>query len=335
MTVRESSFTNFRTLSGLAVSFTPGINVIFGPNASGKTSVLEGIGYCLRGRSIVNALDLDVPTFGQTTFEVSITLEGDSKRSVSINYDGRKCIRADGKAVRSGKVLLESFKLVTMTPSTSQIALGPPVLRRDFIDETASQLNPNWAMVVTDYRATLKDRNALLKRGDNPKLHELLTSRIIELGTKLRHIRDEVIERLNTLSTQKGIAIHIASDKELSEEAFKKIFKEEAQREQTLLGPHRDDCHFTLSGKRVEHFASTGEARSAMLTLKLAQADTICSICGVQPFILADDLTAELDQDRQSEALQLLSKYSQVIITCANMAPPGDYNLIEAAKWRL
>ncbi len=312
-----------------------GINVIFGPNASGKTSVLEGIGYCLRGRSIVNALDLDVPTFGQSTFEVSITLEGDSKRSVSIHYDGRKCIRVDGKAVRSSKELLEAFKLVAMTPATSQTALGPPALRRDFIDETASQLNPNWAMVVTDYRATLKDRNALLKRGDNPKLHELLTDRIIELGTKLRQIREEVIDKLNALAAQKGITVHIASDKELSEEAFRRVSKEEAQREQTLLGPHRDDCYFALSGKRVEHFASTGEARSVMITLKLAQADTICSICGVQPFILADDLTAELDKGRQGEVLHLLSKYSQVIITCANMAPPGDYNLIEAEKWRL
>lgn len=333
MTVRESSFLNFRAISGLTVQFTPGVNIIFGPNAIGKTSVLEGIGYCLRGRSIVNAFDFDVPTYGRTTFEVNTALGGELKKNISMRYDGRKSVRIDGKAIRSSKELIESFKLVTIVPATNQIALGSPTLRRDFIDETASQLNPNWASVITDYRSTLKDRNALLKRGDNPKLHELLTRRIIDLGKMLRQIREGVIKSLNMISNQKGITIHIASDKELSIGAFEKIYNEEAQRAQTLLGPHRDDCYFTLNNRSVEHFASTGEVRAVMLILKLAQADTICNICGVQPLILADDLTAELDQNRQGEALKLLSKYSQVIITCANIPTSGEYNLIEASRW--
>jgi len=106
----------------------------------------------------------------------------------------------------------------------------------------------------------------------------------------------------------------------------------ERARGMTLIGPHRDDCFFVLDGKRVDKFASTGEARSVMLTVKIAQADLISKVSGIEPLLLADDLLAELDRERQEEALKLLSKYCQSFLTCACKTPEGSYNLIRTGQ---
>lgn len=334
MIVTELNTENFRLLERSTVQFLPGLNAIVGPNATGKTSVLEAIGYCLRGRSVIGAQDEEIPTFGKTSFFCGISCTNSKRSKVEVAFDGRKSVKADGKSIRSSKELVDLFKLVVVSPSSTIIATGAPSLRRDFLDDTASQINPVWGNIVAEYRNTVKDRNALLKKDFSGNLMDVLNTQLAQYGKSLREIRREIVGSLNTLCQNAQIKIELTEHDELGEKDFQKYLTPEKMRGITLIGPHRDECSFLLCGKRVERFASTGEARTVILALKTAQADLIGQISTSLPLILADDLIAELDKERAKEALDSLGKYPQVLLTCAGELPSIECNMIEANSWK-
>ncbi len=334
MIVNGLNTENFRLLECSSVQFMPGLNAIVGPNATGKTSVLEAIGYCLRGRSVIGAQDEEIPTFGKTSFYCGISCASSKRSKVEVTFDGRKTVKADGKAVRSSKELVDLFKLVVVSPASTSIATGAPSQRRDFIDDTASQINPVWGNIVAEYRNTVRDRNALLKKEFSGNLMDVLNSQLLQYGKSLREIRREITGSLNTLCQNAQIEIELMEHDKLCEKDFQKYQTPEKMRGITLIGPHRDECSFLLRGKKVERFASTGEARTVILALKTAQADLIGQISTSLPLILADDLIAELDRERAKEALESLSKYPQVLLTCAGELPKIECNVIEANSWK-
>lgn len=334
MIVTELNTEYFRLLEHLSIQFVPGLNAIIGSNAAGKTSVLEAIGYCLRGRSVIGAQDEEIPTFGKTSFFSGIKCTNSKRGIVEVTFDGRKTVKADGKSIRSSKELVDLFKLVVVSPSSTIIATGAPSLRRDFLDDTASQINPVWGNIVAEYRNTAKDRNALLKKDFSGNLVDVINMQLIKYGRSLREIRREIVASLNLLCQRTQIKIELIEHDELSEKDFQKYSTPEKMRGITLVGPHRDECSFLLQGKRVERFASTGEARTVILALKTAQADLIGQISTSLPLILADDLIAELDKERAKEALESLGKYPQVLLTCAGELPKIECNRIEANSWR-
>ena len=334
MIIKALTAENFRLLVSSSIEFEPGLNIIAGPNASGKTSVLEAIGYCLRGRSILGAEDEEVPTFGTASFYAKVNATNSKRNLIEANFDGKKTIKADGKSIRSFKELLDLFKLVVITPSSTATALGAPSLRRDFIDETASQISPLWANIINEYRSIVKDRNAMLKKDFSKNLLDVLNAQLAQTGKALRNIRREVIGNLNLITIEKGIKIELTEHDQLADADFVKYKDAEKARGLTLIGPHRDDCAFILDDKRVEKFASTGEARTVILMLKAAQADLIHKISAIEPLILADDLFAELDKSRTEEVLVSMGKYSQVIVTCACEIPKVDCKIIQAGSWK-
>lgn len=334
MLIKDIETTNFRLLGTKSFEFYQGLTVIFGDNATGKTSLLEAIGYSMRAKSIVHAKDCEVPTFGCSTFSVSSKLEGEKNITSSVYWDERKTVRVNGKPVRSGKELMDAMKMVAITPATSQIATGSPSARREFLDDTASQINPTWASIITDYRATVTERNAWLKNefgGRN--MLEVLTDSIIKLGTQLRSIREQVAVELKDGLLEEKMSFSFTSSGELTQQEFSRVFQKEKAREQTIIGPHKDDWSLTLDGHQVDRFASTGQARKVTLTLKLAQARLISRMTCIEPIILADDLFAELDKENGKLALTQMESFGQVFITCAQKPPQGNYILMESNSW--
>lgn len=334
MLIKEIQTTSFRLLGSKHFEFDTGVTVIFGNNATGKTSLLEAIGYAMRAKSIIHSKDYEVPTFGSSSFAVSAKLEGEKNISTTVCWDERKTVQMNGKSVRSGKELVEVMKMVAITPATSQIATGAPSARREFLDDTASQINSGWANTISDYRSTLTERNAWLKNefgGRN--MFEVLTDSIIKLGTQVREIREQVVQELRMSLAEERIAFNFTSSGDLSKDEFRKVFPKEKAREQTVIGPNKDDWSLNLSSHQVDRFASTGEARKVTLALKLAQARLIARLTGIEPIILADDLFAELDKSRASQALTQMESFGQAFITCAQMPPQGNYVLIESNSW--
>lgn len=334
MLIKELETTNFRLLCSKSFEFGQGLTVIFGDNATGKTSLLEAIGFALRAKSILNAKDYEIPTFGNCSFSVLSNLEGEKSVSTIINWDQRKTVRLNSKPVRSGKELMEALKMVAITPATSEIATGSPSARREFLDDTASQINQTWASIISDYKTTVTERNAWLKNefgGRN--MLEVLTDGIIRLGNQVRSIREQVALELKGSLLEEKIAFSYTSSGDLTANQFAQAFPKEKAREQTIMGPHKDDWSLLLDNRQVDRFASTGQARKVTLTLKLAQAKLIKRMTGIEPIILADDLFAELDKARGELALNQMESFGQAFITCAQKPPNGNYVLIESNSW--
>jgi len=321
-------------LREMQVSFESGLNIISGPNATGKTSVLEAIGYCLRGRSVLGSKDSDVVSFDRNEFQIQLKTANPVPQNICVSWNGRKRVLIDEKPIRGARRLVERFKLVFISPKSVDMVLGAPSGRREFLDDIASQINPEWAELIFEYRATIKDRNALLS-SDEPNLDllEILTEQVIIQGSKLREIRRLISKDIQELSEIDGVKIHIDDSRELSKKEFAGISRVENIRGITLIGPHRDGCFFSLVGNRADKFASTGEARRVTMILKLAGARIISRKSGAEPIILADDLLAELDEKNSKIALTQLEEFSQTILTNAGKKPDGNYNFIEVSKW--
>lgn len=332
MIVKTLKASNFRLLEESLFEFRDGLNVIEGPNATGKTTILEAIGYCLRGKSMLGSQDIDAVSFGKDSFYLRTDFDQTTKSRVEVSFNGRKNVLLDGKPVRSSRALLEAFKVVTITPNSSLIAVGPPSHRRELLDDTASQVNPVWSAIISDFRVALSERNLALKNDKPQKLVDVMTLDFIALSKKLREARLEVAKMINNFMEKANTRMDFSPLHPIEMDDFARLLPAERARGMTLIGPHRDDCFFVLDGKRVDKFASTGEARSVMLTVKIAQADLISKISGIEPLVLADDLLAELDRERQEAALGLLSKYCQSFLTCACKAPEGSYNLIRTGQ---
>ena len=334
MLTKELSVTNFRLLGTRSFSFEQGTTVIFGSNATGKTSLLEAIGYCLRAKSLIGAKDYEIPTFGGNCFLLEAKLEGEKSVGVKISWEGRKSVQINGKPVRSSRELVENFKMVSITPATSLIATGTPSARREFLDDTASQINPSWSATISEYRSTLTERNAWLKSENGDRsLFEVLTESLIKTGIEVRKIRNEVSEMISRYIEVEDIEFTCTQKGELTRKEFAKVYSQEKAREQTVIGPHKDEWTLNLKSHQVDRFASTGEARRVTLSLKLAQANLITEKTGVEPIILADDLFAELDSERAQTALRQMQSFKQAFITCAQKPPQGDYTLLESDTW--
>lgn len=332
MIVKTLRASNFRLLEESSFEFRGGLNVIEGPNATGKTTILEAIGYCLRGKSMLGSQDIDAVSFGKDSFYLRTDFDQTTKSRVEVSFNGRKSVLLNGKPVRTSRALLEAFKVVTITPNSSLIAVGPPSHRRELLDDTASQINPVWSAVISDFRVALSERNLALKNDKPQKLVDVMTLDFIALSKKLREARLEVARMINNFMEKANTRMDFSPLHPIEIDDFARLLPAERARGMTLIGPHRDDCFFVLDGKRVDKFASTGEARSVMLTVKIAQADLISKVSGIEPLLLADDLLAELDGERQKEALKLLSKYCQSFLTCACKTPEGSYNLIRTGQ---
>ncbi|NLI40977.1 MAG: DNA replication/repair protein RecF [Caldisericales bacterium] len=332
MIVKELRASNFRLLEESFFEFRSGLNVIEGPNATGKTTILEAIGYCLRGKSMLGSQDVDAVSFGKDSFYLRTDFDQTTKSRVEVSFNGRKSVLLDGKPVRTSRALLEAFKVVTITPNSSLVAVGPPSHRRELLDDTASQINPSWAAVVSDFRVALSERNLALKNDRPQKLVDVMTLDFIALSRKLREARLEVVKMMNGFMEKANTKMDFGLLHPIEVDDFARLLPAEKARGMTLIGPHRDDCFFVLDGKRVDKFASTGEARSVMLTVKIAQADLISKATGIEPLVLADDLLAELDRERQEAALGVLSRYCQSFLTCACKAPEGNYNLVRTSQ---
>jgi DNA replication and repair protein RecF len=211
-------------------------------------------------------------------------------------------------------------------------------VRRRYLDRAIFSGNTSYLALHHDYFRTLKNRNALLKRGIQDGL-SVWTDKLVETGFRLMEKRiafvRELTELLRTFYTdiagpgqEAAIAYRSRSDTTLSSEdlrgrlreALEQRLADELRRGTTLTGPHRDDLEFSLNGKPLNHHGSQGEQRSFILALKMAEIEYLKMRWGTPPLLLLDDMTSELDRDRNGNFMNFLKeKEMQVFITTTSL----------------
>jgi DNA replication and repair protein RecF len=323
----------FRSYVDASFEFGSGVNIIVGPNGSGKTNLLEAILVLAHGSSYrVN--DLDLVRFDQDWFRLDADIEpGDLRRTVKFQITPRQTKTYeinDKKFVRL--TLQHTLPIVLFEPNHLQLLHGAPELRRNYLDDILEQISPGFAGFRRNYRRILSQRNALLKRARQPSTQELFpwNLRLSELGATITRARADLCEQLgeqlsdiyaeiSQSATKVIITYHPKFPLEQYEShllnKLETHLSEDFARGFTTYGPHREDFVVTFDGRAADESASRGETRTALLALKIIELQLIEKVRGETPLLLLDDVFSELDGARRRALTGFLQRYQTFLTT--------------------
>ncbi len=350
MVVTRLGCQNFRNLRDGELFPCPGVNVIYGGNAQGKTNLLEGLWLFTGGHSFRGAKDVELPRLDTATGENAPTAalaldffsEGREQKALLQFENGRRSSVINGVKKKTGSALVGKVCAVIFSPEHLLLVKEGPARRRGFLDGALCQIRPSYAGMLHVYQRALSQRNALLKDiGRFPELRDTLEvwdARLIQLGAAVMEERRRYVEKIASQAQEiyRGISrgkeelsLSYAPSPRLpegsSQQDWIELFKTELRRTEasdvrsgfTSVGPHRDDLEITLGGLSARMYGSQGQQRSAVLALKLAEAQALSQLTGETPIVLLDDVMSELDQSRQDYLLNHLHG-RQVFITCCS-----------------
>ena len=342
MKVSELSFEKYRNLTDSSIAPSDKVNVIYGENANGKTNLLEAIWLFCGGHSFRGSKENEMIRFGESFFKIGMKFfSQEREQEAEIIFDkGRKLIRINGVDKSSSSYLTEVFSAVVFSPEHLSLIKRGPNIRRRFLDAAICQQRIRYASTLSKYNQIINQRNALLK--DIYKHSELKDTLSIwddsltVVGARILKERFEYLKMLRepALKYHRGISC----DKEELEiccicscgadenddegtlrdklsEALKRSRREDYHTGNTSVGPHRDDLDFKINGISARRFGSQGQQRSAVLSLKLSEAELLYKKNAERPVILLDDVLSELDNSRQDFLLNRVEDY-QVFVTC-------------------
>lgn len=323
---------NFRSYSDSSFEFEPAVNIIVGPNTSGKTTIIEALLTLATGRSFkghdrellkTNAPwgRLDIQGINHTrTFKLV-----QDERDLSKEYivDGTSYKRLPGS---------KTLPVVLFEPNDLQLLHGSPEARREFIDTILSQTSPTHAQALRHYRRVFAQRNALLKQLKKPSNEQLFVwnLRLSELGGVVAASRQALIARFSDALPALYSAVAITETKlsaayiskiplETYETSLLKMLEKtvdlDIARGFTGNGPHRDDMVFTINDRLAHETASRGEIRTLVLVLKMLEAQCVEEARLEKPMLLLDDVFSELDGRRRQALVQFLRPYQAFITT--------------------
>ena len=353
MVVKSLEFENFRNLKNTTIIPSDGINVICGDNAQGKTNLIECLWLFTGGRSFRGAKDNELIAFGKNFSKVKLNFNScgrDQTIEINIRNNRRNAILNDVPKNYISQII-GVFCAVIFSPDHLTLIKNGPEERRNFIDSAICQIKPSYASALSKYRRVLNERNALLK--DIPRHRELedtldiWNERLASEGAVIAYERFAYVKKLSELAVK--FYDGISDGKEQLSMNFKNSFKCDESMNRTELknslltalqkkqsddiytgftttGVHRDDLTVKINGKDAKSFGSQGQQRSAVLSMKLAEASVLGEEKGENPVILLDDVLSELDASRQDYLLNRLENL-QVFITCCEYSINSE-NLI-------
>ena len=347
--LRLRDFRNFETVD---LSLPGGLCVFWGDNGQGKTNLLEAVYLLATLKSFRGARSRQLIRKGAEVAHVDAKLAVRGlARDCRMSIDGKgKRLRLDGKDPRGLPNWFEHIKAVSFVPSDLRMVDGPPDGRRDFLDRAAFTLDPGYLEIARNYKAALKNKNALLrearKRGRAPDAvqlgvwnDELVAAGALVVQRRTAFLRDfaPVFRELHEGITgaAKGRAEFRyrscvgAEAVEAGPDAIQQALGAKveaatpAERRQghATVGPHRDDWELFVGGEPLRSFGSQGQIRSAALSLRVGQLVLARRRSGACPLFLLDDVSSELDPQRNQQLMRLLLELeAQVLITTTDRA---------------
>jgi len=331
--IAEIRLRQFRSYIDQAFTLGSGMNIVVGPNASGKTNLLEGLVVGCQGSSF-KATDYQLIKHGCDWSRVDMVDDLNKTRTVKIaNQD--KVIKEfviDNKNHKRLS-LANLIPVVLFEPNNLMLLIGPPEMRRNYLDQILEQIHPDYKKIKSDYLRTLRQRNNLIKKeGSSSELFPW-DVRLSHLGGIIALNRAELVNKLNQkisqtycfLSRDKAtININYIPSVDIEQYQSRMLKKLAANRELDILrgftttGPHREDLEILINNKQILSVASRGETRSVVIALKLMEIEIIKQQLKILPLVLLDDLFSELDVSRRAYTTEYLVDY-QTIITATDL----------------
>ncbi len=323
----------FRSYRDDSFEFGSGVNIIVGPNAIGKTNLLEAILVVSRGSSF-RAKDSEIIAFGADWARLDTSESGATRSVKFLPQDSgavkKEFIIKDQKLSRLS--LQKTIPTVLFEPNHLRLLHGSPENRRDYLDDLLEQITPGYAGLRRDYRRTLAQRNALLKKGHSAKGQIFAWDfRLSEIGARIATERTKITQKINqdlpklyrdiSLSETASIKLKYAASCNIDQyassllKALEKRQDIDIERGYTGLGPHREDLLLEFNGRPASEVASRGEIRTILLALKIIELRIIEEARGVKPTLLLDDVFSELDGSRRKALTEVIAGYQTFITT--------------------
>jgi DNA replication and repair protein RecF len=323
---------DFRSYSDFAVELSSGVNIVVGPNASGKTNLMEAV-LVVSGLKPYRASWADLISFNKQWTSVDC-LMAEKSRSIKIKNENQKIekyylINSKQKKRLS---LEDKLAIVLFEPENMRLLTDSPEYRRNFLDYILSQTIPAYSSIISSYKRTLAQRNHLLKNTSQPTKEQLFVwnIRLSEIAGEIVKYRVGLIKDINQIITEiyseiagesQKVVVSYKSKLGLNDykssllNSLEKDINLDTARGFTGSGPHREDFEVSLRDNRADISASRGETRTIILSLKIIEKKLIELARGVKPIILLDDVFSELDGSRRKQLTKYLENYQTIITT--------------------
>jgi DNA replication and repair protein RecF len=341
---------DFRNYTRLDADFAPGMHLLLGGNAQGKTNILEAIYLLATLRSFRGVGGAPMIRHGQKGYFVGAKVVAQGEHDIKMYWSPReRNLTLDGEPVRRLTDYLSVLRTVVFCTEDLQLVKGPARARRRFLDLLLSQTYRPYLPLRRRYTAALRARNALLRQPipDEAAL-ESFSVELVKLGQEIIRLRRELAPKLAPLARlacqrishdaeELRLEYHCSVKKDFAVELAQSRQRERAYRA-TLVGPHRDELLLLLNDRPAAQFGSEGQKRTLAIALKMAQAEYLTGLHGTPPILLIDDVMGELDEKRRAGFLPLLERsekvHGQVFMTATGADWPRELGR-ELIHWHI
>ncbi len=341
---------NFRNYAELDFSPAPGLNVLAGANAQGKSNLLEALAMLGTGKSFRAHRERELIREGEDRADVggeARVAAGEIRLRCSIARTPagtRKTFEVNGGSVGFARFLGRT-RVVTFVPADLQLVSGGPSLRRSFLNEALAQVSPTYYRDLARYAKIVQQKSALLRGAIAPDRDLLLAydDELVRPATALIAARRAFVDELAAATAmiygrwrgaRERLGVTYAPNPEGDvAEALAASLDAEVRRRTTLVGPHRDDVRLLVDGVPLAAFGSQGQQRTAVLALKVAEYDVMRARTGEAPILLLDDVLSELDAERGAGFLEAVEGFEQAFVTTTDAS--RELQSIASATWSI
>ncbi|PZE19093.1 DNA replication/repair protein RecF [Paenibacillus xerothermodurans] len=342
MQLKKLSLQHYRNYDEVHFETGSMVNIIVGPNAQGKTNLLEAIFVLALTKSHRTHQDKELIQWDTPHTLLHADVEkkyGSVQLDLTISKQGKKA-KINGLEQRKLSKFIGALNVVMFAPEDLEIVKGAPSVRRRFLDMEIGQVYPSYLHDLSQYQKVLMQRNNYLKQLSNTRdtkasMMEIWNEQLAGFGVKIIKKRQSFIKKLQSWAErihagvtagQEQIEIQYSSslnplpqDEPVLFDQFmlklSQVKDQELRRGVSLVGPHRDDLLFFINGKEVQTFGSQGQQRTTALSLKLAEIELMREEVGEYPVLLLDDVLSELDRSRQTQLIETFQNKVQTFIT--------------------
>ncbi|PZD96634.1 DNA replication/repair protein RecF [Paenibacillus sambharensis] len=362
MFLKSIELQHYRNYERVELQTDSQVNIFIGPNAQGKTNLLEAIFVLALSKSHRTSKDKELIGWQSDTARIIGEAErkyGTVKLELAFSGQGKKA-KINGLEQRKLSDFVGTLNVVMFAPEDLEIVKGTPGIRRRFLDMEIGQVQPGYLHTLQQYAKVLVQRNNYLKSaypgGAQQAMLDIWNAQLVEYGVKIIKKRQNFIKRLQkwaetihagiTAGTEQlevqykpSFEAAASEDESVLFEQFmiklSQVKEQELRRGMTLAGPHRDDLAFYINGKEAQTFGSQGQQRTTALSLKLAEIELIREEIGEYPVLLLDDVLSELDRNRQTQLIETFQSKVQTFITTTGLESVDIAKLQDASLYHV
>ena len=346
-----------RNHTNTELDLNPGLNIFFGLNGSGKTSILEAVSICGFSKSFLPVADNSIIQFDQNAYAVAAQCSNDLEIPYSVKIvnkkNAKKAISSSADDHLSPKDIIGKIPIVILSPDYKSITFGAPEFRRSFIDRILSQASQSYIDALYKYKRALKQRNTILNNFKtssfiDKSLLDPWTNIILDAGATIINRRSQFINEFSPFFKSEYASISDnneivdlqyapncpetitpeTSTKDIRHALAEKadaLYSKECQRGTTLFGPQKDDLKIYINSGIAKDVASQGQHKTILISLKIAEFMFLKNARNETPLILFDDVFSELDTKRSAQVVKLIANNSaQTFITITDRENSGS-----------